>query len=97
MEDGLRSMIFLHVIDRVEGGTHHGIMQMIDEAIDDGFITEQEFRENELEICDMIDNHIFECSGCGWTLPVSETGEDQNGELRCGDCSPLEGDEEDEA
>lgn len=96
MKDDLRSMIFLYVIDRVEGGISHGIMQMIDEAIEDGYIGEKEFAENESEILGLIDDHIFECSGCGWTLPVSETGEDENGELRCVECSPLESDEEED-
>lgn len=86
MKDALRGLIDEHVVNKTEGGTSEGIMEMLDYAIDMGYISEEEYNANEVQILNYIDSHIFECTGCGWTQPVSQMGQDVDGEFRCEDC-----------
>lgn len=78
----------MQVIDNLRGSST-SIMQGFDQAIeDDTIITQKEFSTNEYEILAIVDNEIFECTTCGWTLNVDEMGEDtESGELQCDSCS----------
>lgn len=88
MNDELRNRI-QKIFDRIEGGSTEDMYRLIDIAIDDGEITQQEWVDNEMAICDFFDTHWFYCTQCGWTLPISEAGQDtESGELACRDCSP---------
>jgi len=92
MNDDLRTRLWA-IFGRVEGGSTEDMWTMLDNAIDDGIITQEEFDENEKSIAHFFDDHWFNCASCGWTMPVEEMGEDLNGELACHECSPLDDEE----
>lgn len=75
------------IINHVSGSSK-GILIGIDELIDDGKIDENVYFANEQQILSHVDNWVFECVVCGWTLEISELGEDTvGGELRCASCT----------
>jgi len=75
------------IFARIEGGSAVDMYSLLDDAIYDGEITQEEYLKNEMAIANYFDTHYFTCSGCGWTLPISEQGEDSDsGELACNDC-----------
>lgn len=43
------------------------------------------FLENEMKICLLFDEHFFQCTECGWTMPIEDLAEDY--EWTCGDCT----------
>ena len=73
------------IIDSVEGGVPKCIQTLLDEAIDDGWLTQKEYQENEIAILAMIDDSIFTCNICDWTIPIEEMSE-VNDDWRCRDC-----------
>jgi hypothetical protein len=86
MNEDLHNRV-MQVIDHLRGSST-GIAQGFDQAIeDDETLTQEEYDTNEIAIHDLIDNNIFECVTCGWTLNVDEMGEDtDSGEIQCLDC-----------
>ncbi|RZK44551.1 MAG: hypothetical protein EOO61_03405 [Hymenobacter sp.] len=84
------------VIDDLRGSSKD-IMSAFDEAIEDGEISQEEFHQYETSILCLVDNQIFTCVRCGWTLNVDEMGEDtEGGEIQCSNCASDEyGDEDD--
>jgi len=78
------------IFERIEGGSTEDWQSLIDQAIEDGNITQDEFDDNEMAIANLFDSRWFYCAGCGWTFPTDHMGEDRDGELMCEDCSPLE-------
>lgn len=75
------------IFARIEGGSAVDMYQLIDQAIDEGEITQEEYLKNEMAIANYFDTHYFTCSGCGWTMPISDMGEDSEvGDLVCTDC-----------
>lgn len=71
-----------YVVRGVEGGVSEDIMTLVDTAREELNIEDSWFTEHELEILRMIDNEVFTCNLCGWTMPVEEMGED----WICNDC-----------
>lgn len=69
----------------IEGGTCKEFFQIMDEAIEDGLITQEFFDTNELAICDIFDSSWFTCECCNWTLPRYAESNDAEG--ICEDCS----------
>ena len=69
---------------------------LIDEAIQNGEITREEYDDNELEIAYLFDNFWFTCSVCGWTMPIGDMGEDVDGDMACASCSDEYHGEEDD-
>jgi hypothetical protein len=61
------------------------ILSLIDLAIQEGTITQQQYRVNEVSILEMIDDAIFECAECGWTMPTSERS--YTVDDTCSDCN----------
>ena len=59
------------IVDYVRG-TSLDIMGGIEELIDTGEFTQEEFHCQELDILDSVDNQVFTCESCGWTLEVSD-------------------------
>jgi len=57
------------------------------------FDTDFDECENEMELCEFVDNHIFLCRECGWWFENGywnpEGYQDGNGEI-CLDCMPEE-------
>ena len=85
MNDDLYKRV-MEVIDGLRGSSND-ILSKFDEAIEDGLITKEEWRAYEVEILAAVDNNIFTCVTCGWTLNVDEMGEDTDGgEIQCDDC-----------
>ena len=85
MNDDLWMRVQIHVIDHANGGCT-GIELIIDEAIDEGHISPEEYRDNESSIHAMIDQQIFECTCCNWVWPISEMS-DKNDDWECNDCN----------
>lgn len=76
----------MEVIDSLRGSSDD-ILGKFDEVVEEGFITQEEWRKNESDILAVVDNNIFMCVTCGWTLNVDEMGEDTDGgELQCDSC-----------
>jgi hypothetical protein len=69
------------IIDSVEGGVAQGIEQLCEDAgLDFDALTREELEE--------IDNAIFTCELCGWTLPVDDRNDGESGDgLLCRECS----------
>lgn len=79
--------------NEIQGGVSKDWMQIIDEwieAFDEGSeyftMSQEEFQNNEIEIATLFDDWFFSCNSCGWTMPIDDMGEDNNGEFRCTDC-----------
>lgn len=73
------------IIKQVSGSST-GIMGGVDQLIDEGLFTEEEFHDNELEILSIVDDSCFECVCCGWTLETSMLSDREFSELVCEDC-----------
>lgn len=73
------------IFERVDGGSCTDFMQMIDEAIDDGEITQELFDDNEMEIAGIFDNGWFTCNQCGWTMPIGDMAD--NDDWQCQQCA----------
>lgn len=76
----------------VEGvkGTSQDIMMYVDYLIEDGEISEESFKQEEKAILYGVDNEVFQCDGCGWTLDISDL-EDDN--YLCSQCYEEQEDE----
>ena len=48
-------------------------------------IKTKEYQENEIAILAMINDSIFTCNVCDWTIPIEEMSE-VNDDWRCRDC-----------
>ena len=84
MKDSIRNIIQENVIDIVEGGVSVDIMTLLDTAIDEGYLSQTAFSENELDIMRFIDENIFTCEVCDWTMPIEEMSSENQ---VCKDCS----------
>jgi hypothetical protein len=73
---------------QVQGATSEDIMQLYDMMIEEGVITPEEFADNELQICGIVDAEFFTCEGCAWTMPISE--QDERGGWHCRECMDEE-------
>jgi hypothetical protein len=95
MNDDLRKRV-MAVIDDLRGSSYD-IIGRFEEAVEDGDISEEEYRLHEMSILSLADDNIFTCVGCGWTLNVDEMGEDSaSGEIQCTNCAHDEyGDQDD--
>ncbi len=89
-----RDQIRDELIGEIQGGVCKDSMQIFDEWIDDGFMTADEFRMNELEICYIFDDGFFTCALCGWTMPNDMTCIADVEEATCSDCYCEENDED---
>ena len=78
------------IFERIEGGSTEDMESLLERAIEEGDITQEEYNCNEMAIAYLFDARWFYCAGCGWTQPVDQMGEDRDGELMCDECSPLE-------
>ena len=87
MTTDMRQKFWTLFNDEIQGGVSSDMWSMIDVWIDEGVITQEEWNDNEMSICILFDDHWFTCARCGWTMPVSDMGEDEDGEMVCGDCN----------
>jgi hypothetical protein len=54
---------------------------------ENGIVTEEEFAEHEMELCQIFDANWFQCDWCAWTMPLEEQGDrDWGGDRVCKDC-----------
>lgn len=68
----------------IDGGT---ALFNLEDMIDEGVVTLDEYQDNEMAICHLFDNNYFYCVTCGWTLTTGDMGEDtEGGELQCIQC-----------
>ena len=88
-----REQICGELCQEIQGGVCKDSMQIFDEWIEDGFMTADEFRMNELEICSIFDDGFFTCAQCSWTMPNSMTCSGDVDEATCSDCYCEEDDE----
>lgn len=72
------------VIDQVEGGVARSIGELCEQA---GFSLEDLTKEET----DEIDEAIFTCDMCGWTMPREEESESADG--NCRECEEEEDDD----
>jgi hypothetical protein len=87
MNDELRNK-FVKIFQQVDGGSSTHMEAMIDDAIENGIITRNDFDDNELEVCGIFDNDWFTCLGCDWILPIED--QDERGEWHCKQCMDEE-------
>ncbi len=76
-------------------GTCQTIDNIINMYIADDDIEGVDDISNEMELCDAIDNALFECATCGWWCEAGDYAENQNnpsGDI-CSDCNEDEEDE----
>ena len=59
------------IYDRVVGSSND-MMMVIDEMIEDGDFSREQFLANELEILGSIDDRMFNCECCGWNCEINE-------------------------
>lgn len=59
------------IYDHVHG-TCLDLMQAIDEMIENGDFSREQFLSNELEILRLVDDRMFNCECCGWNFETSE-------------------------
>lgn len=75
-----------NIVDSVEGGVSEDIMSLLNETINDGHISKEDYNKYEMEIIDMIDSQIFTCTRCNWTVPIEEMSA-KNDNWECNDCN----------
>lgn len=68
-------------------GSCDDIMAVIDNDIEDGDITREEFHDNEMAILEQVDNAIFNCARCGWWFELCELEDSEEGDLVCSSCN----------
>lgn len=75
-------------------GTPQDIMMAIDYMIEDGEIDHAFFHANEMEILGLVDNVMFTCANCGWTIEISDMSLDASNmtDSICVDCYKEEED-----
>jgi hypothetical protein len=75
------------IYDRV-CGTPQDIMTAIDQMIEDHEIGIDHFRQNEMEILNLVDDRMFNCEVCGWNVDACEVSLEASnmGSLICCDC-----------
>lgn len=66
------------IVDQVEGGVARSIDELVRETL------EMELEDLDNEVTDDIDEAIFTCENCGWTMPREEESEDEEG--TCEEC-----------
>ena len=66
-------------------GTPQNIMLAIDYMIEDGEIDPVFFAINEMEIMGLVDNVMFTCATCGWTVGISDMSSNMTDNV-CVDC-----------
>ena len=74
-----------YITDQVEGGTSSGILEMVDIAIDSGAFDAEFFYGAEMAILSIVDQEIFQCDQCSWTLPISEMSDETENYI-CNNC-----------
>lgn len=84
---------FYVIFSQVDGGSATYMEKMVDEAIDDGIISQELFDDNELEVAGIFDSGWFVCQGCDWCLPMDD--QDERGEWHCKQCMDEEHGDED--
>lgn len=84
MNEELRERLDKLFYSEIQGGTSDDMYNIIDRAIEDGTISDDEWQNNEMGICMFFDNSWFTCEGCGWTMPISEMSE--YGDWQCSSC-----------
>lgn len=90
LTDEKRTVLEAWFTDEVQGGVCEDVMQLMDRLIEDEILTQDEFKLNETEICNLVDASWFTCNTCGWTMPISE--QDERGEWDCHQCMDEEHD-----
>jgi hypothetical protein len=65
-----------------------GSCQSLEEVCYSLFGTYPDEYENEMEICNFIDDRIFCCEGCSWWCEMSQMTNDLENEWTCVDCAP---------
>ena len=88
LTDEKRSEIASWFHDEVQGGVCDDVFNLFDKMIEEGVLTDEEFKLHESEICAFVDSNWFTCNGCGWTQPISEQSD--VGEWHCNDCMDIE-------
>lgn len=75
-------------------GTSQDIMMSIDYMIEDGEIDYNFFHVNEMEILGLVDNVMFNCAVCGWTVGICDMSLDASNmtDSVCVDCYKEEED-----
>ena len=75
-------------------GTSQDLMMAIDYMIEDGEIDPIFFATNEMEILGLVDNVMFTCANCGWTVEISDMSLDASNmtDSICVDCYKEEED-----
>ena len=70
------------LVDAVEGG----VARSLDELCREHLSRELDsFPQDELE---ELDEYLFTCESCGWTMPIEEQAEEEpDGELICRECA----------
>lgn len=92
LTDERRLEISIKFASEIEGGVTKDFMQIIDEWVEDGFISQEEYDLNEMAIAGIFDDGFFTCNGCGWTMPVCEMSSDSDWE--CNECAEDEYDDD---
>lgn len=85
MNEELSNRLYKLFSDEIQGGCTNDMVGMIDIWIEDGEITEDEARDNEMAIANLFDTHWFTCNNCGWTMPINEMAD--NDDWVCTDCA----------
>lgn len=77
------------IYDRVSG-TCHDTISVIDQMIEEGEFSREQFLANEMEILGSVDDRMFNCEICGWNFETSEMSWQ---EMICENCAEDEEDE----
>ena len=74
--------------DEIEGGCSSYMEAILEKAVENGYLDEDFWRDNEMAICVLFDNSWFTCEACGWTLPIGDMqdGESDSGAWVCQSC-----------
>lgn len=81
------ALIAEHIIQGVAGSSND-IMEYINTCIEEGDFSQESFFQHEMEIMNLVDDAVFQCEACGWTLSMNEL--EDNG--TCSDCWEEEND-----
>ena len=81
--DIVRDEFISAIANHVQGGCAEYPMEDY-WLVDNGVMTQEEFDEYEERLCFYFDMDWFQCSACGWTLPIGDMADNDNWE--CTDC-----------
>lgn len=93
-----RNEIYNELTTEIQGGTVEDFFNIVDKWIDEFDsngeyfkMSQEEWVQNEREICAIFDDNWFTCESCGWTMPNSEMSGTSDS---CGDCEDENGEDD---